>query len=555
MPESRRIPLTGSARVPLAGARATHPVSPAERFEVTVRLRRKTPLAHIAAGAHASDAPGERHYMSREEYAAHHAVDPADVERVERFAREHGLVVVAASAPRRSVFLSGTAAEFERAFGTRIEQYECEGHVYRGRTGPLTLPEDLAGIVEGVFGIDDRPQARPHFQRAKGQGAIVAHAARARFTPPQLAALYGFPAGDGAGQCIGIIELGGGFRTGDVRKYFAELGLPVPQVKAVRVDGARNDPGTADGADGEVMLDIEVAAGVAPKAAIAVYFAPNTDKGFLDAVTMAIHDETNKPSVISISWGNPEKNWTQQAMHSMDEAFQTAAALGVTICCAAGDAGSGDENPDDLAQLGARPDGLAHADFPASSPFALACGGTRLAAAGGKITSETVWDDDPLRSATGGGVSDVFAPPAYQANAGVPASANPGKRHGRGLPDVAGNADPQSGYRVRVDGEEFVIGGTSAVAPLWAGLIARLNQALGHPVGFLNPLLYGTRGGTKVCRDITSGSNGAYHAKAGWDPCTGWGSPEGARLLQALKAGTSKAQGGARRSSRAPSPH
>jgi kumamolisin len=270
---------------------------------------------------------------------------------------------------------------------------------------------------------------------------------------------------------------------------------------------------------------------------------------------MAIHDDVNKPSSISISWGNPEKNWTRQAMHSMDQAFQTAAALGVTICCAAGDAGSGDENPDDLAQAGEKPDGLAHADFPASSPFALACGGTRLAATASAITSETVWDDDPLRSATGGGVSDVFAPPAYQANAGVPPSANPGKRKGRGLPDVAANADPQTGYRVRVDGQEFVIGGTSAVAPLCAGLIARLNQALGHPVGFLNPLLYGAHGANKVCRDVTSGSNGAYHAKPGWDPCTGWGSPIGTKLAHALQASGAKAGGGARHGTRAPTTH
>jgi kumamolisin len=512
-----------------------HPVAAEERFEVTVRVRRKTPLDDLTP-AQEGDSPGKRRYLSRADYASRHAVDPADIARVERFARAHGLAVVATSAPRRSIFLSGTVPQFEAAFGTRIQQYESEGHVYRGRTGPLTLPEDVADVVEGVFGIDDRPAAIAHFQRARDVGAsIVAHAARVSYTPPQLARLYEFPPGDGAGQCIGIIELGGGFRPADVTRYFQDLGLAVPKVVAVRVDGARNAPSNAESADGEVLLDIEVAAGVAPRATIAVYFAPNSDKGFIDAVTMAIHDETHKPSVISISWGNPEKNWTQQAMHSMDQAFQTAAALGVTICCAAGDAGSGDENPEGLAQAGARPDGRAHVDFPASSPFALACGGTRLTASGTSIATETVWNDDPLRSATGGGVSDVFALPAYQAHANVPASANPNKHRGRGLPDVAAVADPQTGYRVRVDGQEFTIGGTSAVAPLWAGLVALLNQQLAHPVGWLNPVLYGPRGGAKVCRDITSGNNGAYSARAGWDPCTGWGSPHGTRLLQALK--------------------
>jgi kumamolisin len=556
MPESRRIAVPGSERKPLAAARAIHPVSPEERFEVTVRVRRKTPVARLTAdAAHESAAHGTRRYLSREDYAREHAVDPADIALVERFARDHGLVVVASSAPRRSVFLSGTAAEFERAFGTKIEQYESAGHTYRGRTGELTLPQDVADVVEGVFGIDDRPAAVPHFQRPKGQGNIIAHAASASFTPPQLAKLYDFPAADGAGQCIGIIELGGGFRAADVQQYFKELGLATPKVIAVRVDNAQNHPSNADSADGEVMLDIEVAAAIAPKATIAVYFTPNTDKGFLDAITAAIHDQVNKPSVISISWGNPEKNWTQQAMKSMDQAFQTAAALGVTICCAAGDAGSGDENPDDLAQAGQKPDGLAHADFPASSPNALACGGTRLVASGNSITSETVWDDDPKRSATGGGVSDVFAPPAYQATAGVPPSANPGKHHGRGLPDVAAVADPQTGYRVRVDGQEFVIGGTSAVAPLWAGLVALLNQKLAQPVGFLNPILYGAHGGAKVCRDITSGSNGAYKAKAGWDPCTGWGSPDGNKLLNALKGNAKASSSEAKRTKTAPASH
>jgi len=355
---------------------------------------------------------------------------------------------------------------------------------------------------------------------------IQPHAgARDSFTPPDLAKLYNFPTGlDGSGQCIGIIELGGGSRSADIKAYFQKLGLPVPQVKTVSVDGGANDPSTADSADGEVMLDIEVAAAIAPKALIAVYFAPNTDKGFLDAVTLAVHDTTNKPSVISISWGGPESNWTEQAMTSFDQALQTAAALGVTVCCASGDNGSGDG-------VG---DGMAHVDFPASSPFALGCGGTKLTAAGTTIASEVVWNESSDSSATGGGISDFFPVPAYQSATGIPGSANPGGAKGRGVPDVSGDADPVTGYQIRVDGQELVFGGTSAVAPLWAGLIALMNQKLGHPVGFLNPLLYGSLVDTDALRDITSGSNGVYAAKSGWDPCTGWGSPDGTELLKAL---------------------
>jgi kumamolisin len=534
---SNRTIVRGSEIGPLHGARAVGPVPKDERFEVTVRVRRKTPLQSLATGGfHANRVPAQRRYLTRQEYAANHAADPADLAKVEAFARAHGLVVVETSPARRSVFLSGTAAQFAEAFGTTIEHYENDGRTYRGRTGTLTVPADLADVIEGVFGIDNRPVARPHFQHRKPAPGGQPHASNGSFTPPELAKLYNFPTGlDGSGQCIALIELGGGYRAQDIKKYFQKLGLPVPNVKTVRVDGGNNTPSTPDSDDGEVMLDIEVAAAIAPKALIAVYFTPNTNKGFLDAITQAIHDTTNKPSVISISWGNPEKNWADQAKTSFDEAFQTAAALGVTICCSAGDAGSGDENPDRLAQFGLVPDGLAHADFPGSSPNALCCGGTKVAGAGSAITSEVVWNDDPLRSATGGGVSDFFAVPAYQSEAGVPPSANPpGTHKGRGVPDVAGDADPATGYFVRVDGQEFVIGGTSAVAPLWAGLIALMNQKLGQPVGFLNPLLYGSLAKAGCLRDITSGNNGAYSAKVGWDACTGLGTPNGAKLLQAL---------------------
>jgi len=291
------------------------------------------------------------------------------------------------------------------------------------------------------------------------------------------------------------------------------------------VDGVGNRPGGPDGADGEVMLDIEVAGAVAPRAKIAVYFAPNTDKGFFDAVTHAVHDAANQPSVISISWGGAECDWTAQAMEALHQAIEDAAALGVTVCVAAGDNGSSDG-------VG---DGANHVDFPASSPYALACGGTRLETAGIRITAESAWCDDPEQSATGGGVSDQFDLPGYQQAAGVPRSANGDGRVGRGLPDVAGNADPDTGYQVRVDGECAVIGGTSAVAPLWAALIALLNQNLGTRLGFLNPALYGLAAGCGALHDITSGNNGGYHCGPGWDACTGLGRPDGVKLLEALK--------------------
>jgi kumamolisin len=535
---SSRTKLSSSMRAPMHDAKSLGPISPAERFEVTVRVRRHAPIdtSKAEATTHAA-----RDYVSREDYAERYGSSQADIDKVVAFAKSYGLVVVDTDRARRSVFLSGTIGQYAKAFETAIEHYSYDGGTYRGRVGELSVPTELVDIIEGVFGIDDRPAARPQFKfqsappskATAGQlaGPNVALAASASFSPPQLAKLYDFPTdADGTNQTIALIELGGGYKPADLTTYFKGLGIATPSVTTVRVDGANNTPTNADSADGEVLLDIEVAAGVAPKAKIVVYFAPNTTKGFLDAITMAVHDTTHKPSVVSISWGGPENTWTSQSLDSYDQAFKGAAALGVTICCAAGDAGSGDQNP-----ANGKPDGLAHADFPASSPNVLACGGTKITVANNKITSEVVWNEDPTSSAGGGGISDHFAVPSYQSTAGIPVSANPGGRKGRGLPDVAGDADPQSGYTVRVDGQNLVIGGTSAVAPLWAGLIALANQKLGKPVGFLNPLLYTSAKVKATMRDITSGNNGAYKAKVGWDACTGFGSPDGAKLIAALK--------------------
>jgi kumamolisin len=276
------------------------------------------------------------------------------------------------------------------------------------------------------------------------------------------------------------------------------------------------------------MLDIEVAGAVAPGAKIAVYFAPNTDSGFLDAINQAVNDKTNNPAVISISWGGPESTWTSQSLQSYNSALQAASAVGVTVCIAAGDNGATDGVDD----------GLDHVDFPASSPYALACGGTHLVGSGTTITSEVVWNDLPNNGATGGGVSATFPLPTWQANANVPSSVNPGNFVGRGVPDVAGDADPFTGYQIDVDGSDIVVGGTSAVAPLWAGLIAGFNSSLKTSVGYLNPTLYQTVAvAAGTFHDITSGNNDGYSAGPGWDACSGWGSPNGAAILQSL-AGT-----------------
>jgi kumamolisin len=525
---STRVHLPGSHLPAVPGAQEIGPAPPDHRFEVTVLVRPRAPLsAKIKMETMSAQPPQDRQYLSREQLAAVHGADPADIAKVTAFAKAHNLTVAHTSEARRSVWLSGRCDEMCAAFGVTLQVYEHpDGGTFRGRTGSILIPKELDGIVVGVFGLDNRPQAEAHFLiRKPGDVQPSATSTNSQFTPTQIAKLYNFPANlDGSGQSIAIIELGGGFNTADLTTYFSNLGISTPDVTSVSVDGASNSPtNDANGPDGEVMLDIEIAGAIAPKAKIFVYFAPNTAQGFLDAVTQAVHDTVNKPSVISISWGGPESTWNSQAFQQFDQAFQDAAALGITVCIAAGDSGSGD---------GAS-DGKAHVDFPCSSPNALGCGGTRLNASNTTIFSEVVWND-PDDGATGGGISDQFPVPSYQENAGVPPSANPDRRIGRGVPDVAANADPSTGYSIRIDGQDTVAGGTSAVAPLWAGLVARLNQSLGKPVGFLNPIIYGFDSQTAVFRDITSGNNGAYSAGPGWDACSGLGVADGTKLLQAL---------------------
>lgn len=511
----RRLPLAGSERHALPGAHAVGPSDRAERLEVSVHLRARRPLPE-------PDERGAAVRLSRARFAAEHGASRDDVERVAGFAAEHGLRVEAVHQARRSVVLSGTAQQLGRAFDVRLQRWERDGTTFRGRTGPVHIPAGLVGVVDGVFGLDDRPQARSRVHRR------AAHAARRgeAFTPPQVAALYDFPRDlDGAGQTVALLQLGGGYRAADLRGYFAALHRPLPRLRDVSVDGGSNvRSGDPQSDDGEVQLDVEVLGAVAPGVRIALYFAPNTERGFLDGVSAAIHDGVLRPSVLSISWGAAEPAWTLQALRAIDAAFAAAAALGVTVCAAAGDSGSGDDVHDH------RP----HVDFPASSPGALACGGTRvhLHREGRTLAAEEVWNDGRAGGSTGGGVSAVFAAPPWQrtCEGGRPPSS--GERQGRGVPDVAGDADPETGYLVSVDGVEAVLGGTSAVAPLWAALVAMANQRRGAPVGLIAPLLYASP--AAALRDVTRGRNGAYAARPGWDPCTGLGTPRGDRLVALL---------------------
>jgi kumamolisin len=533
---SPRTELPGSHKASFVQTPDEKPAPSSTKFTVSVVIKRKAPLK-------AANRSGKER-LTRAQYRRLHAADPAAIKLVRAFAKEFSLTV-AADTPgpeRRTIKLTGTVASMQKAFGVTLLHKTHEGVTYRIREGSITLPSQLVGPIEAVLGLDNRPQAQPHFRlagqiddlaakTAQGTGFAHPHAAAVNisYTPVQVAQLYSFPAGASAtGQTIGIIELGGGYKTADLATYFKTLGQKTPSVTTVSVDGGKNAPTNANSADGEVMLDIEVAASVAPGAKIVVYFAPNTDQGFIDAVATAVHDTTHNPSVISISWGGPESAWTTQSLNALDAACQSAAALGITITVAAGDNGSTDGVTD----------GANHVDFPASSPHVLACGGTTLQHNGTAISSEVVWNELANKEgATGGGVSNFFPLPTWQANSNVPKPTVTGG--GRGVPDVSGDADPTTGYSVRVDGQNQVIGGTSAVAPLWAGLIALANAQNGKSAGFIQPAIYAAKG-KAAFNDITSGTNYSgtpvgFKAGPGWDACTGLGSPIGTKLIALVK--------------------
>lgn len=505
------VPLPGSRRDPVPGAVRVADAMPDETVFATVVLRRRADLSGAPASAGA-------------------AADPDDIQDVRTFATAAGLDVVAVNLAARSIRLRGTATAMAAAFGVDLGGYERAGLRYRGREGSIYLPEELDGVVVAVLGLDNRPTARTHFRIAGPAGHLTAAARPATapaarpgtapaatpagYAPPEIAAAYGFPTGvDGSGQTVAIIELGGGFRTTDLDTYFEGLGLHTPAVEAVEVDGATNSPG-AD-ADGEVMLDIEVIGAVAPGVRMAVYFGPNTTDGFYDAIAAAVHDNARRPSVISISWGQAEAGWIASQLDAYEALFADAAAAGISVYVAAGDNGATDGDND----------GGLHVDFPASSPSVVGCGGTTLTLTGTTITDEVVWNElSSGDGATGGGISTHFSTPAYQTGAGI-------ADEGRGVPDVAGNADPFTGYIVRVNGQNQVIGGTSAVAPLWAALTALANQRNGAAVGAPHARLYTT---PAALRDITVGDNAGYTAATGWDACTGLGSPRGDLVVAAF---------------------
>ena len=497
-----------------------------ETRRVTLVVRRRRPCA----------APGAaRAAMTREEFADRHAAHPDDLAAAAEYARRRGLEVVGSSAVARTLTVAGERAALERAFEPPS-----------GRP-PGSPPAELEGLVAAVFGFGHRAAAHPHLPAAGGTETSAP-----RFTCPEVAALYNFPAADGAGRTIAVVCLAGGFHQSDLDAFAAGLGLPSPAVESVGVQGGANRPASQAELDRlvrylatekgpppsnaalftlEATMDVELAIGFAPGARVVAYFAPaNDEQGFYQALSAAVFDQANHPSVINLSWGWPESDWqdaSAQVLPVVEELLAEAAAMGITFCASSGDAGAGGEGA------------AAWVQYPASSPWALSCGGTAIEVAGGEIVSETAWRQQVGEQiySSGGGVSTLFERPDFQD--GIELLEKDGRR---GVPDVSGLADRGSGVAITVGGSVIAAGGTSAVAPLWSALAARLGQALGCPLGHANPVFYAAVRRDPACfQDVTAGGNQEYQASAGWDAVTGLGSPHGERLLAAMGGGAGTA--------------
>jgi len=522
------------------GSKALRRTNGQRWLELTLGIRRIKALADLSALD--SVKPKNRHYLTRSELAGTHGSDPKAVAAVEAFAKQHRLVITHDDRAAARMGLAGSVADLSAAFGVTLFDYSHpQLGEFHARTGPVNLPGALDGAVTGVFGFTNHRILR---RGLKSMGKIPDTSVQARpwFIPTELATVYNFPAANAKSQCVGLLEFGGGVETADVTSYFAKIQQPAPDVKVVALDGVSTDPTADPESTGEVMLDIDVAGALSSGAKIAAYFATFDEKGLVDCLAKVVEDSVNDPSVVSISWGWSENEpinnsgilWSPAAIEHCNESFLAAAHLGITVCVSTGDDGA-------EAQV---QDGRAHVNFPASSPYVLAVGGTTLHVRndvqGKPQISELVWNDGP-GSGTGGGVSEDTPVPSWQKGK-VPVSINPGHFAGRAIPDVAANADPATGYLTMSGGKLGIVGGTSAAAPLWASLIARINAALGARVGNFNGLLYSTIGPQGTLRDITSGNNdtdgllhGQYPAGPGWDACTGWGTPDGAKLLKALQ--------------------
>lgn len=349
--------------------------------------------------------------------------------------------------------------------------------------------------------------------------------------PTDIAALYGITADmDARNQTVGVISLGGGYDPNDLDLALKGMSRRKPNIIPVSVSGGVNNFQHGSPADIELSLDLQILCSLLPSADIVIYFAQNGGQALADAIEMAVKRNANRPSVLSISFGQGESSWLDTELNNVNTALEAAAQAKITVLAASGD---------HLATNG-NPDGMAHVCFPASNPIVFAVGGTQFTLSPDQKTKlqESAWDDAVTHQGTGGGISNFFDVPDYQKGLGLPTSVST-RTPGRGIPDFAAAASPNPGYRIVVNGKEKVQSGTSAATPLWAAIVAIANSRRNASLGDFHAGLYSS---VEVCSQITQGNNKVgdvgYSVVAGetWNACAGLGVPIGARTINALCA-------------------
>ncbi len=498
---ANRVPIPQTHRTVWPGATQVADLSAADAWVTAwLRPRRGGELDVRHAIELSATLPAERAYADRAALEAQTAADPDDLELLRRYCGRYDIEVV--SSHWRAAALTGSMHQLVKAFGATAGIYELEDkRRFRHRSKSLHAPPEIATILQGVFGIHQWP-------RSHAIGRMQPHV-----VPPSakdIVARYAFPDGDGSTQAIAIVQLRGEFRNDDFAACMKSQGVVAKKPIVRRIDDAELHHGIETAKDLESAIDTQIVGALAPGAQIVIYAAPDDERGVLDAIRHSLFDYKNNPSIISISFGFPEYLWTPAALTILNDLFAFAALAGVSVFCASGDGG---------AELDR--EGRAHVLAPASSPFAHACGGTQI----GKDDSESVWPQ------SGGGFSALFDVPPWQGAAAAVARAYKATP-GRGVPDVAAQATP--GYRVYFNGKAFAMGGTSAVAPMWAALASRLAQRIGHSLGFFSPLLYNANA-KRAFREATSGGNDRYKGAPGWNPCVGLGAPIGTALELLLR--------------------
>ncbi|MFY9718557.1 MAG: S53 family peptidase [Candidatus Cybelea sp.] len=499
---SNAIPIEGTHRLVWPGATPTNE-TPSGDVWLTAWLhpRHGGQLDVERARALGATSPLKRTYSDRAAFAKATDADPADLDVLRGYCKKHGIDVVATH--WRSATLTGPIEKLIDAFGaTAAISALPDGRRFRHRSEALYAPAEIASVLRGPFGILEWP--RSHAVGAL-QNSVTPLSAKG------IAARYLFPDADGSGVTVGVLQLRATFDADDFAKCMQSQGVTAKTPVVVRVDNAELAHQIETAKDLESAIDTQIVGALAPGAQLVIYAAPDNERGVLDGIRKALFDEENRPTILSISFGIPEDRWTPVALEILDELFTVAALLGVTILCASGDKGAHvDVN------------GKAQVLAPASSPFAHACGATQISP--NDPSAESGWVN------SGGGFSGRVPVPPWQTTASAVA-AQYQVAPGRGVPDIAAETVP--GYMVYIEGKPFAMGGTSAVAPAWAALVARINQRLGKPAGFFAPLLYGAS--NAPLREITSGGNDRYQCAPGWNPCTGLGVPIGDALEAALR--------------------